>query len=130
MNTETLNTDDLAFLAALQAQLAGEHTDRRHDQRYELCMAVALTPADTSRASEAVVQGETIDVSYSGIKAELPTPPQVGDHYRLQLRAQAGKSVTVFARCVRCALIDDTRFEVALSFLMPIAADDLPLDSL
>jgi len=121
-----LSPQDVAFLEALELQLGPEVEERRGAHRHELRLAVRLNPADASRLDEPANVGHTIDLSSAGARAELMRPARVGDHYLMRLFTKEDEPLEVVARCLRCALLSESRFEVALRFLAPIGEHDLP----
>lgn len=126
----SLSPDDLAFLAGLEQQLSAETDDQRGQERFALRLAVSLTPADTSRASESAIVGHTANLSVRGALTELQQPARVGDHYRVRLFTREDESrepLELIARCLRCGLLSESRFEVVLQFLVPLTRHDLPL---
>lgn len=126
MQAESLTRDDLVFLMALEQQLTEEAVDHRQYPRYPIRLGVLIAPADTSRSDECAVPGHTVDLSQGGLRAELQTPLQVGDHYRVRLFVAGERPLELFARCLRCGLLEERRFEAALRFFAPLAEGDLP----
>jgi len=124
----SLSPQDVAFLEALERQLAPESEERRGAERHTLRIAVRLNPADASRLDEPATVGHTIDVSTAGARTEMMRPARVGDHYLLRLFTKEDQPVEVVARCLRCILLTENRFEVALRFLAPLGEHDLPLE--
>ena len=126
MSTNALNADDQAFLAALEAQLQASSSDLRAHERHEIEFEILMAPADTSRAHEEPAKGRTLDISLGGLRATIDQPPRIGDHYRLQILSEACVPVTVFARCLRCSLLNETSFEIVMRFFQPLDEDLLP----
>jgi len=121
----TLTEDDLAFLAALGKQLEGESTDGREYPRFELAIPFSAQPADSSRREEIERLGVTVNISRGGFRGEMGRPLSIGDHYRLALTSASVEPIEVVGRCLRCAFVDEDRFEVVLRFLAPIEASRL-----
>jgi hypothetical protein len=122
-----LNAQDLAFLEELERQLGQEALDQRQYERAPLRLALSMTPADTSRAGEPANLGTTLNVSVGGALAEVQSPTRVGDHYRVRLFVRKDQELDVVARCLRCSLLSESRFEIALHFIAPLMRHDLPL---
>lgn len=124
-----LNSEDLAFLDELERQLGQEAQDQRHHERFPLRLALSMAPADTSRVGEPANMGTTLNVSVGGTLAEMQSPARVGDHYRVRLFMRKDQELDVVARCLRCSLLSESRFEIALHFIAPLMRHDLPLSN-
>ena len=127
MTSSTLTDDDLAFLASLEAQLSLEAADGRAHPRFNMELAFSVRPADTSRSQEPERAGRTLDVSRGGFRANASRPLSIGDHYRVRLFADPDEPVEIIARCLRCAFVDEQRFEVVLRFVAALEPGVLPI---
>lgn len=126
MNSSTLTPDDLEFLDALGRQLTCESTDSRAHPRVELSMPFEVQPADSSRRDDVERLGVTVNVSRGGFLGEMVRPLSIGDHYRVSLVSATAEPIEAIGRCLRCAFLDEERFEVVLRFLAPLEPGVLP----
>ncbi len=115
---------DLSLLRDLERQSIEQIHRRRLHERYDVQIDVELRPASSS-STEGERIGTTRDISEGGCALMLERPPTVGDVYRVQFTSSPIELPTVFARCVRCALVREDAFEAGFSFFTKIS---LPVD--
>jgi len=123
--TEKLKKElDLDLLEELESQKQS-HTERmRIHERVSIRSKVVLQPANTVEALRTRVQGLTCDLSTGGCRAVFPVGIMVGDVFRLQIELESQELPIVFARCLRCRMINDTAFEAAFTFFSRIEIDE------
>lgn len=121
-----LDLDQVAFLCQLEQQIYQDMNEVRTYERMEMSAGVAISPADSSRAGEPEIAGQTINISRGGCMVAVSTPPKVGDHYRVQIEGAGKRPLLTFARCVRAALSKDGDFEAGFQFFTPLELTDFP----
>jgi hypothetical protein len=77
--------------------------------------------AQANGAGPLVARGTCLDISRGGLRAELDSPCGTGDVYQIVV-AKGGDSAVEprFARCLRCAVAPEGRFEASFQFLVPV----------
>jgi len=77
--------------------------------------------AQANGAGPLVARGTCLDISRGGLRAELDSPCGAGDVFQVVV-AKGGDSAVEprFARCLRCAVAPEGRFEASFQFLVPV----------
>lgn len=121
--TQSETRRDLApeVLANLGQQEIQEVLRSRSHERLETALKVCVRPANTSASASLELHGVTADLSRGGCRLILPLPTGVGDVYRIEFESNGLH--LVFARCLRCRMMQEDAFEAGFSFFAPI---DLP----
>lgn len=127
MNSSILTDEDVAFLASLEAQLTAEAADGRTHPRLDVGLAFSIKPASASQQQDPAQPGRTLDLSLGGLRGNMSRPLSIGDHYRVCITETEDASVEITARCLRCAFIDEQRFEVVLRFSSTLDESALPV---
>ena len=119
----SLSNTDGAFetLRQLEKQVSEEARQQRAHKRVQVKARVVIQPGNISQTGGPTVQGVTGDISASGCRAMLPVPVQTGDVYRLQFDGVDVGEPSLFARCLRCRLIEDSAFEAGFQFFQPVS---------
>jgi hypothetical protein len=120
--SKKLTPNQLEFLNKLEKQIQDDLKEIRTYERMDLSAGVAISSADSSRMDEAVIPGLTVNISRGGCLVETSTPPQAGDHYRVQIMGIGGGPISSFARCVRVVLKADEVFEAGFQFFSPLTS--------
>ncbi|MEM7260474.1 MAG: PilZ domain-containing protein [Planctomycetota bacterium] len=124
MSEKTKSAPDLDLLQELEGQKQSDVDRMRTHERVNVRAKMVVQPANSSDTSRIKVQGMTCDLSMGGCRAVFPMPLGVGDVYRIQLDLENVCIPLVFARCLRCRLVNETTFEVGFSFFTPIQLGD------
>lgn len=111
---------ELQLLKDLERQSIEEIRKLRTHERVDVRVKLEIRPGNASQNLEPPVQATTNDVSASGCAAVSPIPLGVGDIFRLTFEKDKVNTPLVFARCVRCRLLREDAFEVAMSFFSTI----------
>lgn len=77
--------------------------------------------AQANGSGPLVARGTCMDISRGGLRAELDAPCGAGDVYQVVV-AKGGDSAVEprFARCLRCSVAPEGRFEASFQFLVPV----------
>jgi hypothetical protein len=77
--------------------------------------------AQANGAGPLVARGNCVDISRGGLRAELDAPCGAGDVYQVVVAKGGDTAVEPrFARCLRCAVAPEGRFEASFQFLVPV----------
>jgi len=110
-----LSGAELTFLQSLERQLAAQDVELRSAERHALAVEVHLSALDREP-----IQGRTVDISRSGLRAMFNGVPEVGMHYAVYIFGLQAEPVRTLGRCLRLALRDDGRCEAVLHFSHPL----------
>lgn len=110
----------LQLLQELERNKPEELRSQRMHVRRQITAAVTIRPANSSCRLQTELHGSTVDLSEGGCQVVSPHPCGVGDVYFLQFDQKALDLPKVFARCLRCRLINEESFEAGFSFFTPI----------
>lgn len=106
---------------------------QRASTRHIIHSKVAVRPANISDRSSWTRDGTSSDISSNGSKVLLSRPIMVGDMFFLTFESECVHVPPVYARCMRCRLLNEEAFEVGFKFLTPVeivnrleAEDDEP----
>lgn len=111
----------LQLLQELERNKPDELRSQRMHVRRQIAAPVTIRPANSSCRAQNEVHGSTVDLSEGGCQIVSPQPCGVGDVYFLDFDQNTLDLPKVFARCLRCRLINEESFEVGFSFFKPIA---------
>ncbi len=104
----------------LLEELALNHVDnvkeRRIHGRFKLKASCWISPGNLSQRAEFSYEGSTRDLSAGGLVAVLPGSLAVGDIYHISFDRQVLDVAPMTARCVKCRMLDEDNFEIALAF--------------
>ena len=117
---EHLSSESDLLADSAEAQLASD--SRRWSSRIRQTIPVKVWPANPSeRLGSQEIAGSSRDVSETGCGIVSHWAPIVGDFYFLQFENDQTVEVgNVYARCVRCHLIDENSYESGFAFQQPI----------
>ncbi len=122
--------DDNAFelLEALETQTPEPLRKLRESERVAIQAFTRLEGSDPT--NPLVYEHAAVgDVSRMGCRILLPAPLQVGAVYKLTMdidtiEADTLDATTIFARCVRCRLINEDAYEMGMRFFAPVDLDE------
>lgn len=106
----------LQLLQELERNKPEELRSQRMHVRRQIAAAVTIRPANSSSRLQAELHGSTVDLSEGGCQVVSPRPCNVGDVYFLEFDQKALDLPKVFARCLRCRLVNEESFEAGFSF--------------
>ena len=114
--------EDMAHevLRELEGQSSAEQEKHRAHDRIAIKTKVTLQPGNSSELLNLKLQGVTGEISDGGCRAMFPLPLGVGDVYRLRFDPAKLDLPLVFARCLRCRMIDEDAYDVGLRFFNEI----------
>jgi hypothetical protein len=118
-----LNPDvelDLDLLQKIENLALEQVCKLRMHERVEARVPVRLDAANRDDSVPSV-KGVTQDLSPGGCRAIMRAAPHVGDIFRLEIELEKDAGQTLYARCLRCALLRDDAFDVAFQFLSELA---------
>ena len=124
-----LDKTQVEFLNQLEQQIRDDLREIRAFERMNMNAGVAISAADSSRAGEPVIAGQTVNLSRGGCMVQVSYAPQVGDHYRIQIVGVDVDPVLTFARCVRVVLTKEDEFEAGFQFFAPLELPAVFADS-
>jgi len=122
--------DENAFelLHALESQTPEPLRKLRESERVTIQAFTRLEGSDPTNpmVHEHAAVG---DVSRMGCRILLPEPLQVGAVYKLTMdietiEADTLDATTIFARCVRCRLINEDAYEMGMRFFTPVLFEE------
>lgn len=111
--TDDLYSTPLSGLKGLSGSRLRQH--ERTPADHDLFLAAA------NGAGPLIARGTLLDISRGGFRAELDAPCPVGDV--LQAVLVESEEVEIeprFARCLRCAVAAEGRYEASYQFLSPV----------
>lgn len=77
--------------------------------------------AQANGAGPLVARGTCLDISRGGLRVELDAPCGAGDVYQVVVAKGDDSAVEPrFARCLRCSVAPEGRFEASFQFLVPV----------
>lgn len=120
---------DVALLKDLERQSLEEIQKLRAHERMDARVDIAVRPGNASDHAVATIKATTNDISAGGCAMVSPVPVCVGDIYRLEFDRAKVDVPIVFARCVRCRLLRESAFEVAMAFFTPISLSETKKDA-
>lgn len=115
---------DLDLLKDLERQSIEEIQKLRAHERLDVRTEIKIRSGNVSQAMEPTIVGTTSDVSAGGCGAISQAPLLVGDVYQLEFDREKLDVPVVFARCVRCRMLRENAFEIALAFFSQITIND------
>lgn len=110
----------LELLQELERNQPEELRKQRMHVRRQITAALVVRPANSSQRANWELDASTVDLSEGGCQIVSPNPCGVGDVYFLDFCEPGVELPKVFARCLRCRLIREDRFEVGFCFFTPI----------
>ena len=87
-----------------------------------------LQSGNSSELLNYKVQGVTGDISAGGCQAMFPIPIKVGDVYRLTFDAEQLDLPLIFARCLRCRLLQEDAYKASFAFFTTIKLPETVTD--
>ncbi len=120
---------DVELLKDLERQSIEEIQKLRAHERRDTRVDITVRPGNASEHAAAPIKATTNDVSAGGCAMVSPVPVGVGDIFRLEFDRSKLDVPLVFARCVRCRLLRETVYEVAMAFFTPISLSDSKQDT-
>ncbi len=124
MNEKVKKELDLDLLEELEGQKQTNADRMRLHERVPIRTKLVLQPSSAMEAMKLRLQGLTCDLSMGGCRAVFPMGVMVGDVFRLQIELENHDLPVVFARCLRCRMINDTAFEAGFTFFTKIELDE------
>lgn len=110
----------LQLLQELERNKPDELRSQRMHVRRQIAAPVTIRPANSSSRYQAAVNGTTVDLSEGGCQIVSPHPCGVGDVYFLDFDQKELDLPKVFARCLRCRLVNEESFETGFCFFTKI----------
>lgn len=120
---------DVDLLKDLERQSIEEIQKLRAYERMDARVDISVRPGNASDYAVATIKATTNDISAGGCAMVSPVPVGVGDIYRLEFDRAKVDVPIVYARCVRCRLLRETAYEVAMAFFTPISLSDSKQES-
>ncbi len=115
---------DVELLKDLERQSIEEIQKLRAHERVDARVDIDVRPGNASDYAIATIKATTSDISEGGCGMVSTVPIGVGDIYRLEFDRKKVDIPVVFARCVRCRLLRESAYEVAMAFFTPISLSD------
>ena len=123
---DDLNDGALGVSDALEAlnELAG-NTDpeilrQRASERIDVQVRVEIRPGNSSQRLQSVAHGMTSDLSDGGCRMLSSIPLMAGDMYWLTFDDAEFQIGALFARCLRCRMVQEEVFESGFAFLSTV----------
>ena len=114
--------NDLRALEELSRTIGNE--SQRAASRRSLNSPVTIQPGNFRDRQGDAVQGKLRDLSNTGCGVTTQSPLMVGDIFLLDLSKASEAIGGVYARCVRCRLINEGSFEQGFVFFSPVRSTD------
>jgi len=114
----------LASISELEHNVADEIRRHRSCERFETKCPVIVRPGNSTDRAVLVVEAVSGDVSASGCLLLSASPLAVGDVYWLTFDKNILPIGPLFARCVRCRLLNEDAFEAGLQFFTQVTLPD------
>lgn len=121
-NAKTL--DDLLELQRSDGSDSQNHN--RANERFGVQCRIELRPANSTQRNADPIAGICSDLSAGGCRLISTTPAAVGDIYWMSF--DNIDTPSVFARCIRCRLLNEDAFEAGFQFFSEIALPDSDTD--
>lgn len=112
------------LLEELERQSQQEIQKLRAHERRARNVRVDLWPGNSSQQGELHLVGRTNDISEGGCSAIFPSAVLPGDIFRLGFDAEVVDMPSVFARALRCRMLNEGSFEVGFRFFNTIVLQD------
>ncbi len=112
--------DSLKLLEELALNHLDDVKEQRINGRFKLKASCWISPGNLSQRAEFSYEGSTRDFSAGGLLAVLPGSLAVGDIYHVSFDRQVLDVAPVTARCVKCRMVDEDNFEIALAFFKAV----------
>ena len=108
--------DSLKLLEELALNHPHDVKEQRINGRFKIKAPCWVSPGNLSQRAEFLHEGSTRDLSAGGLLAVFPSPLAVGDLYSLSFDRQVLDLSPLIARCVKCRMVEEGIFEIALAF--------------
>ena len=108
---------DLDLIEELETQTAEQIRHKRTYRRVNVQTKCTLRSVNVSDPVPIDLSGVTCDISDGGCRVVFARPVMVGDCFRLDFSDPGLKWPTMYARCVRARLINESAYELAFSFI-------------
>jgi len=120
----TSSIELLASISELEHNVCEEIRKQRTCERFEARCPVTVRPGNSRDRSQLAVEAVSGDVSASGCLLLSASPLTVGDVYWLTFDKSVLPIDSLFARCVRCRLLNEEAFEAGLRFFTHVTLLD------
>jgi len=113
-------TDAMEALAELERVSDRTLIAQRSSQRLEIQTGITVQPADASHRHRVKIEGLTADLSNGGCMALIPRAILPGDLFWITFAPTHVRVGSLFARCLRCRLVQEDLYEVGFRFLQDV----------
>lgn len=126
MFNEVHDQDVFSMSGAIESLCELESNNRqaivqqRACERLDINAKVTIRPGNGSQRQSLMIEGLTGDVSDGGCRVLLPRPVMPGDVFWLSFDDAHVKIGSLFARCVRCRLVQEEAYEAGFRFFNDI----------
>lgn len=118
-------TDAMEALAELERGTDRTLIAQRSSQRLEIRTGIKVQPADASHRHRVNMEGLTADISNGGCMVLVPRAVLPGDMFWVTFEPTHVRIGSLFARCLRCRLVQEDLYEVGFRFLQDIDLSSL-----
>lgn len=113
--------DALEALKELEQNTSQAIIAARASERIEIRTSVVISPGNSSDRHRYEVEGMTADISDGGVMVLTARPILPGDIYWVTFTEESLRLDSLFARCLRCRMVQEGAFESGFRFLQPIS---------
>ncbi len=113
-------TDALEALRELEQNTSQAIIAARSSERVDIRTPVVIRPGNSSDRHRFRLEGMTADISDGGMMVLTTRPILPGDVYWVTFTDPSIALDSLFARCLRCRLVQEGAFESGFRFLQPI----------
>lgn len=122
-------TDAMEALAELERGTDRTLVAQRSSKRIEIRTGIRVQPADASQRHRVTIEGLTADISNGGCMVLIPRALLPGDLFWITFDSKHVRIGSLFARCLRCRLVQEDVFETGFRFLQDIDLATLLVDT-
>ncbi len=119
-NESETGEDVWGLLMQLKANTPENLLSQRSSTRLELRIAVLMRPGNASERQAEPIQATSADISEGGCQLITDRPIWVGEFILLEFDRAELDIDPVMARCLRCRLLTEQKFECGFKFSTPI----------
>lgn len=118
------SASDADLVREIERQTQREIAKLRKHERRARNVRVDLWPGNSSAANDVHLVGRTNDISEGGCAAIFPAAVLPGDIFRLGFDSEVVDIPLVFARALRCRMLNEGSFEVGFRFFNQVRLID------